>query len=111
MEQNPLMMLNALGIILVIVWERIVHNKIRRNQPFDGLLWGLLVGCTTGILWSALFYASVSSAFKKVPNYKVTLGNGNEEDAQKVKSDLSKGLIIGSIIGYGCAFLLGLAIG
>lgn len=104
--------LKAIGVLVAIIitfaCTVTVKDCIQENIDFDGLLWGLLVGVTTGILWCIIFYQQVGHELD------LLILRQEKDKIQKatrkvvsVKRDIRSGLILGLIIGCVFWFMIG----
>lgn len=106
------MELRGIGIIVAIAitvaCTAAVKGRIQRNEDFDGMLWGLLVGATTGIIWSVIFYQQVG---RELDLLALRQEKGKMQKATKkvigIKRDVRNGLIIGTVVGFVFWFVIG----
>lgn len=89
------------AITMTIICVNMVKGYIQKNQAFDGLCWGMLVGATTGILCCFIFYQQAKRELDKLilkqPKEKTKEAR---EKVIEVKREIRRGLIIGLVIGF-----------
>lgn len=88
-----------MSIVLAVVYQGVLKNKIRQNKNFDGLLWGLLVGLTTGLLFAMMVYTSTTKELDALVNKQDSSKKQKAtRDIDQLKKELFKGVVIGFTI-------------